>query len=263
MDKIPKILIIAGSDPSGGAGIQTDIKVATRLNVYAAAAITALTSQNTKNVTGIYNPDSKILDLQLQTVLQDIEFDAIKVGMVAGSDNIKVIIKNILKYCKDTPVIIDPVMVSTSNDSLFDDSDIGDLKKLISLSKIVTPNIDEAEKLSSFQITSRQDMIVAATKIKKLGVENVLIKAGHLDQGDVVENVLLDKDSSIDIIANNRLDRGGIHGTGCALATAIACFIAYGYDISDSVIKANEYIFENINKSHKVGSGSAILTHFK
>lgn len=139
---LPKILIIAGSDPCGGAGIQTDIKVAMAHDVYASAVITSLTSQNTVNVSDIYTPNSNILDSQLQVVLQDIKFDVIKVGMVAGGENIEVILRNISKYCKSIPVVFDPVMVATSNDSLFVEKDLDQLKKLVAISEIVTPNIE-------------------------------------------------------------------------------------------------------------------------
>lgn len=259
---LSKVLIIAGSDPSGGAGIQTDIKVATSLGVYASAVITSLTSQNTVNVSNIYNPDSRILDSQLQSVLQDIEFDVIKIGMVGSRDNIDVILKNISKYCKKTPIVVDPVMVATSNDSLFEYEDLDLLKAIISSAKIVTPNIDEAERLSQISINSNDDIVLAAKKIQEIGVENVLIKAGHLDQGEKVENIFLDKDGVVNVVENDRLDKGKIHGTGCALATAIACNIAKSNDITLAVKGANEYIFKNIEKSQKVGSGSLILTHF-
>lgn len=259
---MPKILIIAGSDPSGGAGIQTDIKVATTHNVYASAVITSLTSQNTEKVTNIYTPDSKILDSQLQIVLQDIKFDAIKVGMVAGGENIEVILHNISKYCKDVPLILDPVMVATSADSLFDEKDLDQLKKLVAISRIVTPNIDEAQKLSQMVIRNNEDILKAAKKIQELGATNVFIKAGHLDQGQEVQNILLDKNFVTNIIANDRLDKGQIHGTGCALATSIACHIAKKENLLPAIKKANQYIFKNIENCQKVGNGSAILTHF-
>ncbi len=260
--RLPKILIVAGSDPSGGAGIQTDIKVATTHNVYASAVITSLTSQNTAKVTDTYTPDPKILDLQLQTVLQDIKFDAIKVGMVAGGENIEVILRNISKYCKDVPLVFDPVMVATSTDSLFDEADLDRLKKLVAISRIVTPNIDEAQKLSQMTIKNNDDIFKAAKKIQALGAANVFIKAGHLDQGQKVKNILLDKKYQTNIISNDRLDKGQIHGTGCALATAIACNIAKKESLLSAVKKANQYIFQNIENCQKVGNGSAILTHF-
>ena len=257
-----KILIIAGSDPSGGAGIQTDIKVAAKYKVYSSAVITSLTSQNTSTVSDIYTPDSDVLSSQLQSVLSDIKYDAIKIGMVAGANNIKVIIDNVTKYCINTPVITDPVMVSTSNDSLFCEDDLDSLKGLISNSYLVTPNLDEAEKLSGVDIKSIDDAINAAISIKKIGVDNVFLKMGHFQEGDKVQNILVDSDNEVIMVKNSKIKDLVVHGTGCALATAISCEVAQGKKLKDAVFSANDYIYNNIINSIKVGLGSSILTHF-
>ena len=264
MSYLPKILIIAGSDPSGGAGIQTDIKTATANKTYASAVITCLTAQNTVLVGGALTPDSKFLEKQLELLFLDIKYDAIKIGMVGNIENIKIIIKILKKFASKTPIILDPVMIATSGDKLFDMKNISALKDLVKISTIVTPNIDEAKNLTGKDIVTKNDMIKAAIDIKKIGAKNVLIKGGHIDlDKNIVTNIFLDKDDKIHEIINKRVKISGeVHGTGCALATTISCLIAKKQNPILAVKKANEYIFEQIKKSHKIGKGSNILTHF-
>ncbi len=263
MKFLPKILIIAGSDPSGGAGLQTDIKTATNHKVYASATPTALTSQNTAKVSGIFNPGPEILKSQLTALFTDIKYDVIKIGMVGDTKNIQVIIDSLDKFAKNIPVILDPVMVSTSDDKLFDVKDLESLKKLMKKATIATPNIDEAEILSGQNIKSEADIVKAAQKIQENSGNSVFIKSGHFDtKNSKITNIFLDKDGKVYKISNKRVKTKEIHGTGCALATAIACNIAKGKSTIFSVKKANSYIYKQIKKSQKVGKGSRILTHF-
>lgn len=264
MSYLPKILIIAGSDPSGGAGIQTDIKTATANKTYASAAITCLTVQNTALVGGFFTPDSKFLEKQLEFLFSDIKFDVIKIGMIGGAGNIKVIIKILKKFAAKMPIILDPVMVATSGDKLFDVKNILALKELVKIATIVTPNINEAKNLADQEVSTKEEMIEAATSIKKIGAQSVLVKGGHIDlDKNIVTNIFLDKGGKVHEITNKRVDMlVGIHGTGCALATSIACGIAKKQNSLLAVKNANKYIFKQIEKSQKIGKGSNILTHF-
>lgn len=263
MKPLAKILIIAGSDPSGGAGLQTDLKTATNHKTYASAAPTCLTVQNTQKVSDIFNPNAKLLEQQLESLFSDIKYDAIKIGMVGDLQNIRALNKSLDKYAKNIPIILDPVMVATSGDKLFDQENILELQKLIKKAFLITPNINEAEILANQQIKSTQDIIEAAKKIKKIGAQNIFIKAGHLkDQNHKITNILLDNQEKITKITNKKVKTGEIHGTGCSLATAICCNISKGYNLVKSVKNANNYIYRQIKKSQKVGQGSNILTHF-
>ncbi len=263
MKSLPRILIIAGSDPSGGAGLQTDIKVATNNETYSSAVVTSLTVQNTSKVSQVFTPNSDILRSQLKSLFLDIKFDAIKIGMVGGFKNIETIIEILDKYTKDVPIVLDPVMVATSGDELLDLKNIEILQQLMKRVTIITPNINEAQILAKFKICDKREVINAAKYIKNTVNCSVFVKSGHLDLGkEVVENIFLDDDDRVHEVVNKRVDVGDVHGTGCALATAITCNIAKGFDLLTSVKRANEYVYEQIKNSRRVGKGSRILTHF-
>lgn len=258
---VKKILIIAGSDPSGGAGIQTDIKTATAHHTYSAAVITCLTAQNTQKVTAIYNPPIAFLQNQLDTLLSDIAFDVIKIGMLGNAQVIDCVSKTLKKKAKNVPIILDTVMVATSGDCLLDSTAIKDLKKFVAQSFLVTPNVDEAQILADMQIFNVSDMKKAAFKIKQLGCENVLIKGGHLKSNHSHITNLLLCDNKYVMIKNRKINIDNIHGTGCALASAIACNIANNDDVILALRKANRYISDRIKKSIMVGKGSHVLQH--
>lgn len=264
MNNIAKILIIAGSDPCGGAGLQADIKVATANQTYAAAVVTCLTIQNTKKVFSSYIPPIEILQGQIKAVLDDIKFDAIKIGMLANAEIINCIADILQKKAKKIPLILDTVMVATSGDLLLEKNAVDALKsRLINGAFIVTPNIDEAEVLSKSKIKNLNDMKCAALKIKALGARNVLIKGGHLkSRQPKIENVLLDENGDFHIISNKKIALKKIHGTGCSLASAIACNVAKGMSVLDSVKKANQYIYRAVENNLKVGKGSLVLKHW-
>lgn len=260
-NKIAKLLIIAGSDPSGGAGIQADIKSASANKVYGSAVITSLTAQNTVGVSAIFNPPVSFLKSQLEAVFSDIKFDAIKIGMLATSEIIETI-SDLLP--KNIPLILDTVMVATSGDLLLEKNAVEALKsRLISKAFLVTPNIDEAEILAEMKIKSVEDMKTAALKIKKLGCKNVLIKGGHLKTSDKkIKNILLAENNRFYIIENARIAADKIHGTGCSLASAIASNIAKKQTIVKAVKNANSYVFKAIKNNLSVGKGSKVLKHF-
>lgn len=261
---VKKILIIAGSDPSGGAGIQADLKVATAHKVYAAAAITCLTAQNTKKVFAIHNLPIEFLREQIEVVLGDIEFDAIKIGMLGTFEIIDCVADVLNKKAKKIPIILDPVMVATSGDLLLKENAIESLKtKLITRSYVVTPNIDEAEILAEMRIKNIADMKSAALKIKSLGCEAVLVKGGHLNSSDdKIYSILLDRSNNFHRITNKKIPNIKLHGTGCGLASALASNVAKKIDLLSAAQKANHYIFKSVAKNFSVGKGSLVLSHF-
>ncbi len=265
---IRKILIIAGSDPSGGAGIQADIKTATAHKVYAAAAITCITAQNTERVFAIHNSPIEFLRQQIEVVMDDIEFDAIKIGMLGTVEIIDCVADVLKRKAKvnkgKIPLILDTVMVATSGDLLLKKNAIAALKsKLINGAYIVTPNIDEAEVLAEMKIKNISDMQQAALKIKALGCLAVLIKGGHLNFSDgKIHSILLDEKNNFHRISNKKIENIKLHGTGCTLASALSCNIAKKMDLVSATRKANQYVFRSAVKNLLVGKGSLVLRHF-
>ncbi len=263
-NSVKKILIIAGSDSGGGAGLQADIKTACAHKVFCSTIVTSLTAQNTQGVFAIHNPDINFLKKQLEVVLDDIKFDAVKIGMLSNLE----IAQEVFRILKDNRniknIVLDPVMVATSGDALLEDLAIDVLKKkLLPISILVTPNIDEANILSGMEILNLEDMKLAAKKIKELGVKNVLIKGGHLNiSKDKIYSILLDDFSNYHLIYNNKISKIQFHGTGCSLASAICSNLAKGNSIKKSVKKANKYVFKTLKSSLKVGKGSLVLNHF-
>lgn len=264
MKSNPKILIIAGSDPSGGAGIQADIKTAAAHKVYAAAAITCLTAQNTKKVYALHNSPSDFLRQQIEVVLEDISFDAIKIGMLGATEIIDCVADVLSRKAKKIPLILDTVMVATSGDLLLKKNAVEALKsKLIKGAYVVTPNIDEAQVLAKMLIKNLDDMRLAATKIKALGVKNVFLKGGHLNFSDgKIHSILLDEKNKFYVISNKKFGDSNIHGTGCSLASALACNLAKKMELVAAAKKANSYVYQEIVKSVSAGKGSKVLLHF-
>jgi len=260
----PKILIIAGSDPSGGAGIQADIKTVTAHKVYSSAVVTCLTAQNTQKVFAIHNSPIDFLKQQIEVVLDDIKFDAIKIGMLGTVEIIGCVSEILQKKAKNIPLILDTVMVATSGDLLLKENAVEALKlKLIKGAKIVTPNIDEAQVLAEMEIKDVADMKSAAIIIKALGCKSVLVKGGHLkEKNGRIFSVFLDEADQFHIISNKKIGKKNIHGTGCTLASSIACNVAKKMDLVNAVRSANKYVYRAIVKSSSVGKGSDVLGHF-
>jgi hydroxymethylpyrimidine/phosphomethylpyrimidine kinase len=262
-----KILIIAGSDCGGGAGIQADIKTATSLKTYSASAITCLTAQNSQKVYDVFYPPASFLAKQIEVILDDIKIDVIKIGML-GSKEITLAVCDILsKKAKNIPIVTDPVMVATSGDSLLKTSAIKVLKeKLIAKSYLTTPNILEAEILADMKIRNLNDVRKAANKIRQIGVRNVLIKGGHLDisQNKII-NFLLKEDEQEELFTNKKLPFSTIHGTGCTLASAISSYLSKGLNLSQTIRKANLFVYRAIKNGqviNKNNKGSRILRHY-
>ena len=254
-----KILIIAGSDSSGGAGIQADIKTVTALGSYAMTAITAVTIQNTTGVKSIVGIDPKEIFNQIVFTCKDIKPDAIKIGMLHSSNVIKVVIKalNLIKVKK---IILDPVMVAKGGAKLIDNKAIKILKsELLKKVLLITPNIPEAEILTETKIISVEDMIYAANKLIELGAKNVLIKGGHLRSKNV-EDIFVNK-LDTKIFISKRHKTKNTHGTGCTLSSAITTFLSCGKPIKKSCELGIKYVNSAIKTNPKYGKGHGPINH--
>lgn len=251
-------LSIAGSDSSGGAGIQADIKTMTANGVYAMTAITALTAQNTTGVTGIMEVTPEFLAQQLDSIFTDIRPDAVKIGMVSSSALIQVIAEKLKEY-KAENIVVDPVMVATSGSKLISDDAIETLKTcLMPLSSILTPNIPEAEVLAEMKVETEEEMILAAKKISETFHCAVLCKGGH-QLNDA--NDLLYRDGEYKWFHGKRIQNPNTHGTGCTLSSAIASNLAKGYSMNESVKRAKDYISEALEAMLDWGKGSGPMKH--
>lgn len=251
-------LTIAGSDSSGGAGIQADIKTMTAHAVYAMSAITALTAQNTTGVTDILDVTPEFLNAQLDAIFTDIYPNAIKIGMVSKSALIHTIAESLKKY-HAKKIVLDPVMVSTSGSRLIDEEAIDVLKKeLIPLADIITPNIPETEVLANMRIVSEEDMIHASKIISDTYNVAVLCKGGH-QLNDA--NDLLYQDGKWQWFYGKRIDNPNTHGTGCTLSSAIASNLAKGYSLNQAVTNAKAYISSALSAMLDLGKGSGPMDH--
>lgn len=251
-------LTIAGSDSSGGAGIQADIKTMTANGVYAMNAITALTAQNTTGVQGIFEVSPDFLAQQLDSIFTDIRPDAVKIGMVSSTGLIEVIARKLREYRAEN-IVVDPVMVATSGAKLISDDAIAALKAhLLPLATVLTPNIPETEVLSGMAVHTPDDMVAAAKAISEQYRCAVLCKGGH-QLNDA--NDLLWRDGTSKWFNGKRIDNPNTHGTGCTLSSAIASNLAKGYDLDTSVQKAKAYISGALGAMLDLGRGSGPMNH--
>ena len=256
--KMKTALTIAGSDCSGGAGIQADIKTMTMNGVYAMSAITALTAQNTTGVRKIQESTPEFLEQQIDAVFEDIFPDAVKIGMVSSSE-IVCVIADRLKYHKAKNIVVDPVMVATSGSSLMKTDAVKTLiDVLLPIATLVTPNIPESEVLSGISIENKEDMQTAAKTIGDKYSCAVLLKGGHSIND---ANDLLYANGEFKWFYGKRIDNPNTHGTGCTLSSAIAANLAKGFNVSDSVRKAKEYISDVLAAELDLGQGSGPLMH--
>ena len=254
-----KILIIAGSDSSGGAGIQADIKTVTALGSYAMTAITAVTSQNTTGVNSIVSLPTKEIEKQIIFTSKDIKPDAIKIGMLHSSNVILSVIKALNKI-KTKKIVLDPVMVAKGGFKLIDNKAIKTLKnKLIKKVNLITPNIPEAEVLTNIKINNLNDMIDAANSLLELGVKNILLKGGH-GKGKLLYDVFLNK-KELKIFKNKRFKTKNTHGTGCTLSSAITTFFACGKTLNKSCELAIKYVNQSIKSNLNYGRGHGPINH--
>ncbi|MBP8713836.1 MAG: bifunctional hydroxymethylpyrimidine kinase/phosphomethylpyrimidine kinase [Lachnospiraceae bacterium] len=251
-------LTIAGSDSSGGAGIQADIKTMTMNGVYAMSAITALTAQNTTGVTGIMEVTPGFLGEQIDDVFTDIRPDAVKIGMVSSGDLIKMIAERLAFYHADN-IVVDPVMVATSGAKLISDEAVSVLKdKLLPAAMVITPNIPETEVLAEMHVATPEDMIAAAEKISREYGCAVLCKGGH-NMNDA--NDLLYENGKYRWFYGKRINNPNTHGTGCTLSSAIASNLAKGDDLQASIKKAKNYISGALGAMLDLGKGSGPMDH--
>jgi hydroxymethylpyrimidine/phosphomethylpyrimidine kinase len=254
-----KVLIIAGSDSSGGAGIQADIKTVTALGSYAMTALTAVTCQNTKGVQGIIGVPIKKINKQITMVLDDIGANAIKIGMLHNTSVIKCVYK-ILKNRKIKNIILDPVMIAKGGSKLVNKNSIKYLKKLLlPLCDVITPNIPEAEVLTGYSISNKEDMIKAGKKIINMGAKNVLLKGGHL-KNKMIFDILISK-KKINIFPKIKINTKNTHGTGCTLSSALATCISQKINVNKSCQIALKYVDQAIRTAPGYGKGFGPLNH--
>ena len=251
-------LTIAGSDSSGGAGIQADLKTMTVNGVYAMSVITALTAQNTQGVTGILDVSPEFITEQMDAVFTDIYPDAIKIGMVSSSEIVEAIAASLEKY-QAKNIVLDPVMVATSGAKLLKEEAMDSLiNRLIPLADVITPNIPEGEILAGMEITNEDEMIKAAEKIGKKYDCAVLLKGGHRVND---ANDLLYRDGEFKWFRSERIDNPNTHGTGCTLSSAIGANLAKGYDIDQAIETAKDYLTGALRAGLDLGKGSGPLMH--
>lgn len=252
------VLTIAGSDCSGGAGIQADIKTIAAHDLYAMSAITALTAQNTTGVYGIMEVTPEFLENQLTCIFEDIFPDAVKIGMVSSPELIHVISAGLKRY-RARHIVVDPVMVSTSGSSLLkDEAEEALVKELLPLAEVITPNIPEAGRLSGMEIRTPEDMQEAARRISEHCPAAVLIKGGHDTN---TANDLLYHEGRGSWFYGERIHNPNTHGTGCTLSSAIASNLALGATLEESVARAKEYISGALRQQLDLGAGSGPLDH--
>jgi hydroxymethylpyrimidine/phosphomethylpyrimidine kinase len=255
-----RVLIVAGSDSGGGAGIQADIKAVTALGGFAMTAITALTAQNTEGVFAIHDVPADFLTRQMEVVLSDIGADCIKIGMLHRPDIIEVVCASLDQLAPDVPVVVDPVMVAKGGASLLADDAMQTLKNLmVPRAAILTPNIPEAEALAGRSAPGLDDAEALAQSLLDLGPKAVLLKGGHRDDAEVMD-LLLDG-SGAQRFTSPRIETKHTHGTGCTLASAIACGIAQGMETAAAVARARDYVLEAIRTAPGYGHGHGPLNH--
>jgi len=257
-----RVLTIAGSDSGGGAGIQADLKTFSALGCYGMTAITALTAQNTQGVSGIHAVAPEFLKAQLQAVLDDIGVDAVKIGMLHAPEIVHVVAWAIDHY-RLRQVVLDPVMVATSGDRLIEQATVEVLRReLFPRATLITPNLDEAALLLGREIADADALEGAAQALLAQGAQAVLLKGGHLP-GDWVTDLLLERGQAPVRLQSARLASRNVHGTGCTLSSALACYLAQGLPLAEAVGRARAYILEAIRAgaSVRTGQGHGPLCH--
>ncbi|CAM3486351.1 bifunctional hydroxymethylpyrimidine kinase/phosphomethylpyrimidine kinase [Halomonas lysinitropha] len=260
---IPNTLTIAGSDPSGGAGIQADLKTLSALGTYATSVITALTAQNTRGVSGVHPVPVEFIAAQLETLLADVDIDAVKIGMVASRE-VADVIREALTLRRPGWIVLDPVMVAKSGDILVDDAGIAAVReRLVPLADLITPNLPEAAVLLGCPVPEdRAGMEALVPALRDLGAGATLLKGGHLEGGECPD--LLITAQAANWIEGHRIDTTNLHGTGCTLSSAICARLAHGDALPDAVATAKTWLSRALEESHRldVGQGRGPVHHF-
>lgn len=252
-----RVLIVAGSDPSGGAGIQADIKTVTALGGYAMTAITALTAQNTEGVFGVHDVPPAFIALQMRLVLSDIGADCIKIGMLHSAEVIAAVADVLAADAPNVPLVLDPVMVAKGGHALLQASAVASLKaRLVGRARVITPNLPEAAVLAG----DGGDALSLAARVLALGPRAVLLKGGH-GAGDEVTDILAEAGAEPAVFVTPRLKTRHTHGTGCTLASAIATGLAQGLSLAEAVGRARAYVLEAIRTAPGYGKGHGPLNH--
>jgi len=255
-----RVLIVAGSDSGGGAGIQADIKAVTAMGAFAATAITALTAQNTEGVHGVVPVAPAFIAQQIEVVLTDIGADALKTGMLHSAEVIDTVVSSFRRHAPGVPLVVDPVMVAKGGHRLLlSEAEAALRDRLLPMAALLTPNLPEAEVLVGFPVRNEADMRNAAEKLVSLGAKAVLMKGGHLE-GDRVIDLLL-HDGTVDRFEDARIRSRSTHGTGCTLASAIAAGLAQKMSLRDSVARARAYVRDAIATAPGYGRGHGPLNH--
>lgn len=263
MKRYPVALTIAGSDCSGGAGIQADLKTFSALGVYGASAITSIVAENTQGVQAIESVSLEMLKQQIISVFDDIQVDAIKIGMLHSTGLVEIVAECIDRF-KPKWVVSDPVMIATSGDMLIEKDTVDSLKKLLfQRATIITPNLDEASFLSGISINSIEDMKRAGEILLQQGCQNVLMKGGHL-KGEIITDILMQKNGDFIEMKAPYIDTKNTHGTGCTLSSAIAAHLALGFNLPEAVKYAKEYITNALDNGKNIllGKGHGPVNHF-
>jgi hydroxymethylpyrimidine/phosphomethylpyrimidine kinase len=259
MNRVPTALTIAGSDSGGGAGIQADLKTFSALGVFGMSALTAITAQNTRAVTAVFELPPAIVAAQIDAVVTDIGADAVKTGMIANSELIRIVAAKIREYGL-TNLVVDPVMVAKSGDRLLREEAVAALRtELLPLATVVTPNLPEAEVLVGRSVAALDQMRAAAADIVALGARSVVVKGGHLP-GDPID-VFYDGERYLELPAR-RVETTSTHGTGCTLASAIAAYLARGSDLEAAIRGAKAYLTAAIEHAYPIGHGHGPVHHF-
>jgi hydroxymethylpyrimidine/phosphomethylpyrimidine kinase len=255
-----RVLIVAGSDSGGGAGIQADIKAVTAMGGFAATAITALTAQNTEGVHGVMTVEPAFIVQQIEAVLSDIGADALKTGMLHSAEVIEAVADAIKARAAGVPLVVDPVMVAKGGHRLLlSEAETALRNTMLPMAALLTPNLPEAEVLAGFPVRTEADMKRAAAKLAALGARAVLMKGGHLDGDRVID--LLFHDGRFDRFEDSRIASRSTHGTGCTLASAIAAGLAQKMSLHDAVARARSYVRKAIETAPGFGRGHGPLNH--
>lgn len=251
--KIKTCLTIAGSDNSGGAGLQADLKVFSLLGVFGFSAITSITVQNSKGVKASIPVSPNILESQINAIFEDFKINAIKIGMLQTKENVEVLL-NIFKNYRPKNIVLDTVLKSSSGKYLLDKNAIESFKKLIKFTAIITPNTEEAKVLTGIEISSLDDMKFACEKLLKLGAKVVYLKGGHMDFKETIVDIFFDGSKMIEVKYEKLPVKENIHGTGCVLSSAIASFLAKGENLENACLKGRKFLQNQIKNAIKLGS---------
>ena len=255
-----RVLIVAGSDSGGGAGIQADIKTVTALGGFAATAVTALTAQNTLGIFGVLPVEASFVRQQIDVVLADIGADCIKTGMLVSAEVIETLVEALEASAPHTPVVVDPVMLSSSGERLLDREAVDTLKRaLLVRATVVTPNLPEAEALTGMAVRDIADMRRAAESLLTLGAKAAVVKGGHLD-GNTVSDVIATEAGGF-ILSSPRIETRHTHGTGCTLASGIATGLAQGMSLRPAIERARRYLIAALASAPGYGQGHGPLDH--